>query len=158
MRTRLFVFAGSILLLSVGLSLLPPSPAAAQTAADSSAIHQTALDYIKGWYTADAKRMDRVLHPALRKRMVYTHPKTAADSLDRQDAQMLIQRTRRRSPTPEGQRRTNIRILDIYKDAASVRVDAERWVDYLQVAKWHGEWKIVNVLWELRRQPTAAKR
>jgi hypothetical protein len=158
MPSRLVVLAGSFLLLSVGLSLLSPSPAAAQTEADSSAIRQAALDYIEGWYTADAERMDRALHPALRKRMVYTHPKTTADSLDRQDAQMLIQRTRRRSPTPEGQRRTNIRILDIYKDAASVRVDAERWVDYLQVAKWRGEWKIVNVLWELRRQPTAAKR
>jgi hypothetical protein len=116
-----------------------------------------AQDYLLGWYTADAERMERALHPALKKRMVYTHPKTGADSLDRQDAQMLIQRTRRRSPTPEGQRRTNIRILDIYKDAASVRVDAERWVDYLQVAKWRGEWKIVNVLWELRRQPRASR-
>jgi hypothetical protein len=145
-------------LLTAAVVLLCGPTASAQSPADSTAIRQTALDYIEGWYTADAERMDRALHPALRKRMVYTHPKTTADSLDRQDAQMLIQRTRRRSPTPEGQRRTNIRILDTYKDAASVRVDAERWVDYLQVVKWRGEWKIVNVLWELRRQPTAAKR
>jgi hypothetical protein len=49
-------------------------------------------------------------------------------------------------------------ILDVYNDIASVRVDAQRWVDYLQVAKWRGDWKIINVLWELRRQPSAAKR
>jgi hypothetical protein len=26
---------------------------------------------------------------------------------------------------------------------------ASDWIDYLQLAKWNGEWKIVNVLWEL---------
>jgi hypothetical protein len=30
-----------------------------------------------------------------------------------------------------------------------VRIDAGAWVDFLQLAKWNGEWKIVNVLWEL---------
>jgi len=38
-----------------------------------------------------------------------------------------------------------------------VRIDANGWVDYLHVAKWQDEWKIVNVLWELRRQPTASR-
>jgi hypothetical protein len=157
MRTRLFVFAGSILLLSVGFSLLILSPAAAQTEADSSAIRQTALDYIDGYYTADAARMERALHPALKKRMVYTHPKTEADSLNRQDAQTLIASTRTREPTPQSKRRAEVTVLDIYKDAASVRIDATGWVDYLHVAKWRGDWKIINVLWELRRQPTASR-
>jgi|APHM01.1.fsa_nt_gi hypothetical protein len=88
--------------------------------------------------------------------MVYTHPKTGADSLDRQTARTLIQSTRTRTPTPESQRRTTVTVLDAYKDAASVRVDAQRWVDYLQMVKWKGDWKIMNVLWELRRQPGAS--
>jgi hypothetical protein len=117
-----------------------------------------ALDYIEGWYTADAERMEQALHPAVRKRLVYTHPETGADSLDRQTAQTLIQGTDRRTPTPKSQRRAEVTILDVYNDIASVRVDAQRWVDYLQVAKWRGDWKIINVLWELRRQPSAAKR
>ncbi len=33
------------------------SDAAAQSAADSAAIVQTALDYIEGWYSGDAERM-----------------------------------------------------------------------------------------------------
>ena len=147
----------SIVLLSAGGLLFAPS-AAAQSSADSSALRQVALDYIEGWYTADAERMERALHPAVRKRMVYTHPKTNADSLDQQTARTLLRSTGTRSPTPESQRRVEVTVLDVYKDAASVRVDAQRWVDYLQVAKWRGDWKIVNVLWELRRQPTAAKR
>jgi hypothetical protein len=31
-----------------------------------------------------------------------------------------------------------------------VRIDATRWVDYLQLAKVDGHWRIVNVLWEMR--------
>jgi hypothetical protein len=54
------------------------------------------------------------------------------------------------SPPPE-QRRNEVRILDVFRNAAIVRVDAGQWVDYLQEARWNGEWKIVNVLWELRR-------
>lgn len=156
MRDRIRPFL-SIVLLSVGGLLFAPL-AVAQPSADSSAIRQVALDYIEGWHTADAERMERALHPALRKRMVYTHPKTNADSLDRQTAQTLIRSTATRSPPPEPQRRVEVTVLDVYKDAASVRVDAQRWVDYLQMAKWRGDWKIVNVLWELRRQPTAAGR
>ena len=31
-----------------------------------------------------------------------------------------------------------------------VKIVARDWVDCLQVAKWEGEWKIVNVLWEMK--------
>jgi hypothetical protein len=34
--------------------------------------------------------------------------------------------------------------------AASARIDASSWVDYLQLAKWRGRWVIINVLWELK--------
>jgi hypothetical protein len=44
----------------------------AQTAADSAGIKQTALDYIDGWYTGDAARMERAVHPELAKRNVTT--------------------------------------------------------------------------------------
>jgi len=30
-------------------------------------------------------------------------------------------------------------------------VDADAWVDYLQLVKWQGHWVILNVLWEMRR-------
>jgi hypothetical protein len=34
-----------------------------------------------------------------------------------------------------------------------VKIVASDWVDYLQVAKFNGEWKIINVLWELKPKP-----
>jgi hypothetical protein len=31
-----------------------------------------------------------------------------------------------------------------------VKIVASDWIDYLQVAKFNGDWKIINVLWELK--------
>ena len=28
-----------------------------------------------------------------------------------------------------------------------IRILRNTWIDYLHVAKWNGEWKIINVLW-----------
>ena len=44
---------------------------------------------------------------------------------------------------------TLLTILDIFENAASVKVIARDWIDYLHVGKYNGEWRIVNVLWEL---------
>src|SRR5687767_10775121 len=135
--------------LLVFCSIIPA--ASAQTASDSSAIRQAALDYIQGWYAGDAARMERALHPELAKRIVRTD---AAGNfrLDQQSAMTLVQGTRNGggTQTPQADRRDDVRILDIFRNAASVRVDASDWVDYLQIAKWRGRWVIVNVLWELK--------
>src|SRR5918994_250405 len=46
-------------------ALILPAIARAQTAADSSAIRATALDYAEGWYDGNAERMSRAVHPEL---------------------------------------------------------------------------------------------
>ena len=123
----------------------------AQTQADSTAIRQTALDYIQGWYTADGPRMERALHPELAKRIVRSDT-LGNFRLDQQSAMTLTMNTRNGGgkDTPQADRRDDVRILDIFRNTASVRVDASYWVDYLQLAKWKGRWVIVNVLWELK--------
>ena len=122
------------------------------TAADSAAIRETALDYIEGWYEGNASRMERALHPELAKRIVRTDPKSGRSGLGSQSAMTLVNATKAGggTRTPEARRLKDVRILDIFENAASVRVDASDWVDYLQVAKWNGRWVIVNVLWELK--------
>ena len=124
----------------------------AQTAADSAAIRAAALDYIDGWYTGDAARMERALHPELAKRIVMTDS-TGRSTLGQMSALTLVQKTRAGydKDLPASQKREDVRILDIFQNTASVRIDAGTWVDYLHVAKWNGRWVIVNVLWEIRR-------
>ena len=133
------------------LALAAAPPARSQTATDSAGIRAAALDYIEGWYAGDADRMTRALHPQLAKRIVRTPP-AGASTLGEMGAETLIGYTRNGggSRTPVARQRKDVRILDIFEGAASVRVDAAEWVDYLQLGRWNGQWKIVNVLWEMR--------
>jgi putative lumazine-binding protein len=138
--TSLLAFAGCLAL---------TAPLAAQTAADTTGIRAAALDYIEGWYGADGARMERALHPELAKRNVSTDA-NGRSRLIQMTAMTLVQGTRNGggSYIPQARRSNTVRILDIYQGAASVRVDAADWIDYMQLAKWNGRWLIVNVLWE----------
>src|SRR3712207_2534846 len=121
----------------------------AQTPADAAAVKQTALDYIEGWYEGNAERMERALHPELAKRIVRTN-KEGYSNLGQMGAMSLVQGTRRGGgkETPKEKQQKEVTILDVFENAASVKVVASDWVDYLHIAKWNGRWVIVNVLWE----------
>lgn len=136
------------------LALIGAAPVHAQTSDDRTAIRRAALDYIEGWYTGDAERMERAVHPELAKRIVQTDTRSGQSILGQQSAMTLVRNTRAGGgkQTPEAQRLKEVTILDIYENAASVRVDASDWIDYLHLARWNGDWKIVNVLWELKPQ------
>lgn len=132
------------------VALSAPQRLAAQSAADSAAIVTASLDYIDGYYTGNAERMERALHPDLAKRIVNTDPQ-GRSRLGQMSAMTLVQGTRAGGGKDEAVKRTDVRILDIFQNTASVRIDAGTWVDYLHVAKFNGRWVIVNVLWEIRR-------
>jgi hypothetical protein len=140
-----------LILTTLALSL-SATPAHTQTAADSTAIRQTALDYIEGWYTADANRMSQAVHTKLVKRIFATHPKTGRQVFRDQDSTALVAATEKGygTRTPESKRRADVTVLDVFEGAASVKIDAAGWVDYLHLAKEGGEWQIVNVLWEMK--------
>jgi hypothetical protein len=125
------------------------TPLQGQTAADSAAIRAAALDYIEGWYTKNAARMERALHPRLAKRMVWIDSTGKSRLVDLTAAE-LVEGTRTHPPVPVSQRRRDVQILDLFGNAAVVRIDASEWVDYLQEIKWNGSWKIINVVWENR--------
>ena len=140
-----------LLLLAV---LLIPCAAQAQSGADSAGIRQAALDYIEGYYEGNAERMARAVHPELAKRIVNVDER-GRYRLGQMSAMTLVEGTRAGGgkDTPQSERRKDVRILDIYQNAASARIDASYWVDYLHLAKWNGRWVIVNVLWEMHPKP-----
>jgi hypothetical protein len=137
------------------LTLLGGSPAGAQTPADSAAIRATALDYIEGWYAGDAERMERALHPDLAKRIVRVDPGSGRARVDHMGALQLVQGTRaahgRETPPPAQQK--DVTILDVFGNAASAKIVASEWVDYLHLGRVGDRWVIVNVLWELKPRP-----
>lgn len=142
----------SIRFLAAVLVVLPVA-LPAQAAADSAGIRQAALDYIDGYYTGDGARMERAVHPELAKRIVRTNEQ-GRSQLGQMSAMSLVMGTRAGGgkDTPMAERRDDVTILDIYQNAASAKIYASGWVDYLHLAKWNGRWVIVNVLWELHPQ------
>jgi hypothetical protein len=138
-----------------GLSIVcvAPMSARAQTPADSAAIRGAALDYIEGFYSGDAERMERALHADLVKRIVQREP-GEPEVLQEMTAQQLIDMTAGGGGTgmPEERKRSDVSILDIHGDMAAVKIVAGAWVDYMHIARIDGEWKIVNVLWEMLPQ------
>jgi len=99
--------------------------------------------------------MERALHPELAKRIVRTDPKSGRSNLGQMSAMTLVQFTRSGGgkQTPKEKQQKDVSILDVFENAASVKVVASDWVDYLHMAKWSGRWVIVNVLWEMKPQP-----
>ena len=149
-----------IILLIIPAFLLNGVAFAQNTSPDeSAAITKTALDYIEGWYAGDAARMERALHPELAKRMISTDPKTGRSQFNHMGAMALIQHTRDGGgkKTPQDRQLKEVTILDRYNNAAVVKIVASDWIDYLEIAKINGEWKIINVLWELKPKPMSAE-
>lgn len=151
----------------VGISLLgslaalglygEPQPATAQHP-EAAEILSVALDYGEGWYEGDAERMKRALHPELAKRMVNTDPRSGRSRLSQQSAMTLMDNTGAGGGKNSGvaDQPSEATILDVYENAAIVKISGPQWVDYLQMAKWNSRWVIVNVLWELHPQESAA--
>ena len=119
---------------------------------DLEAIKKTALDYGEAWYGGDAARMERALHPELAKRALVPGPQPGKGKIDHLSAPGLVQRVRDGwgSKTPKDQIRIDVTILDVYGNAASVKLDMHNFIDYIHMSKMGGRWVIVNVLWELR--------
>jgi Putative lumazine-binding len=143
----------------VSILLLGPLAFSQANSDDNQAITKTALDYIEGWYTGDAVRMERALHPELAKRMISIDPKTGRSQFNHMGAMTLVQRTRDGfgKKIPHDRQLNDVTILDQYNNAAVVKIVASDWIDYLQVAKFNGEWKIINVLWELKPKSSTSE-
>lgn len=133
--------------------LTAPVALHAQTAADSSSIRATALDYVEGWYGGSPERMGRALHPELVKRIVVSDTATKRSVLENMGASALVNGTRHgwgKETTKERQQK-DVTILDVFGNAASVKAVMADWIDYIHMAKVDGRWVIVNVLWEMKR-------
>ena len=125
----------------------------AQTAADTTAIKETVMNYIEGFYTADGARMEKALHYDLAKRFV-TPARNGRNNVQHMSAMLLYKVTKmQKDQRPEhGELKCDIVINEVYGKVAIVRAETDffDFVDFIQLGKINGEWKIVNVIWELK--------
>ncbi len=138
-----------ILIMIVIAILLPLTGLQAQNGDDSAAIKKAALDYVEGWYSGNPERVERALYKDLVKRGIFTNPKTGKTRVNPITAEKMVEWTKKGAgKKPKDQWGIEVTIQDVYKNTASVKIVSVDFIDYAQVAKIDGEWKIVNVLWE----------
>lgn len=122
---------------------------AQDTEADKSAIKETTLNYIEGWYEGNPERMEKALHSDLTKRGVQVLPQTGNTILGYASKSNMVEYTRAGfGKLPPEERNIQVKILDIDGNMASVKAISVKFIDYIQMAKCDGKWLIVNVLWE----------
>jgi len=137
----------TIVLLAISVAAV----ASAQVSdADREAIEATALDYGMGYYEGDAARMERALHPDLAKRVVFPDPRSGKGWVSHMSAMKLVQATRNGggTKTPLEERKAVVTIMEVFGNAACVKLEMHDWNDYMHMVKLDSRWMIINVLWE----------
>lgn len=142
------------LLLTVATVLLTSGTQAGVQSTDAELIKQAAPDYIEGWYEGNAELMERAVHPELVKRIVQSEA-GGRSRLGQMSAMTSYSRLGEAVERAR-QKRTSKRTLQF--STFSVMPPARKlwlsdWIDYMHLARWHGRWVIVNVLWELKPSP-----
>ncbi len=127
----------------------------AQTKEDSLAIEKACRNYVEGWATGDVDRVAKGVSPELVKRTV-SQDKEGVSYINNMGASLLLIATKGnkegvkgRDLEPDKPFNLNVHISDISGDYALVKASNTKYgfFDYCQLAKFNGEWKIINVLW-----------
>jgi len=138
--------------LSLLFFLIVTGSITAQSTHDSLKVLETVHLYNEGWYEGDSMKMSQALHPELVKRIVQKFKDTGNDVVNTSSYNLMIQYTIAGygKHTPKEKQNDRVTLLDIYGNIACVKIEASNLVDYLQLVKYNGEWKIISVLWDLK--------
>jgi hypothetical protein len=117
--------------------------------ADREAVRLAALDYVEGVYNVEPARIERSVHPTLVKRGFYKD--TAAGPY--LESPMTYEQLVRLAGNWNKEKKRDISIkevavLDVLDQTAVAKVTAAWGIDYMQLAKFEGRWKIVQILWQ----------
>ena len=107
-------------------------------------IKEPVINYVEGWYNADGIQMEKSLHPDLIKR------RSLEGNIIEIYSEEMINLTKGRNKISENDRKYKIIVYDVFNQMACVKLISNSYVDYLQLAKFDNDWKIINVLWDLK--------
>jgi hypothetical protein len=138
--------------LALALCAMPGRGAIGQSAADSAAVMAASMDYIDGYWERDTARLSRGLHPELAKRQVVSSRTGAPDRISPLTTERMINSAVRSAGNPPNpDRQSDVRILHMFGNMATVVVDAGAWLDYMHLARWNGQYRIFNIMYDFRR-------
>lgn len=139
------------LTLTLIITVIFSCAAIANTPHDNEGIQRAVLNYIESQHKTDPDLMKRSLDKKLAKR-TYWKSKEGSEFIMETDFKTMLSVAENYNkngdkfpPTPK----VDIDILDIDNRAASVKLTADDWIDYMHLYKNdNNEWKIINVLWQ----------
>jgi hypothetical protein len=117
--------------------------------ADREAVRLAALDYVEGVYNVEPARIERSVHPSLVKRGFYKDAPGGPYVESPMTYEQLVRLAG--NWNKEKKRDTSIKevaVLDVLDQTAVAKVTAQWGIDYMQLAKFEGRWKIVQILWQ----------
>lgn len=118
-------------------------------AADKAAVHQAALDYVDALYEADPVKVERSVHPSLSKRGFMKRPAGEYGPMGTMTYEQLVALAG--TWNKDRQRDTSIKkieVMEVLDQTAVAKITAQWGIDYMQLAKFDGRWKIVNIVWQ----------
>lgn len=135
--------------------LLLPVAAYGQTDDDYAAVHRAVLDYVDALYDVRPALIERSVSPRLAK-IGYVRRTDADGAATYREGAMTYDELMRLAGTWNAdQRRADpeaapkyVTVLDVLDQTATAKLEAQWGVDYLQLAKQDGRWRIVHVLWQ----------
>ncbi len=124
----------------------------AQVNQDSVNVLKIVSLYNQGWYEGDSAKMSKALHYELVKRTVNKFKDTGNDVVNNLSYNLMMQYiiAGYGTHTPKDKQNDKVTLHDIYGNIATVKVESEDIVEYLQLVKFRGEWKVLNVLWDVK--------
>lgn len=115
---------------------------------DSVAIEKTIINYIEHFFLNDFEQMNKSLHPRLAKRGI-DPDRTLSDDYPPEALKDLMQK---KQALPKTAQKNKVTDIKVFRDAATASLitgyPRTRWVEFIHLARFEGEWKIVNVMWE----------
>lgn len=140
--------------LMVGLGILlvwsdSGAAGAAALAADEDGVRAAVLDYVEGVYDVEPERIERSVHPSLRK---IGWVQRADGSWGTSPMTFEQLRDLAASWNADGHvgpdAAKEITVLDVLDQTATAKLVADWGVDYFHLARIDDRWQIVNVIWQ----------
>ncbi|HSM05156.1 MAG TPA: nuclear transport factor 2 family protein [Longimicrobiales bacterium] len=122
---------------------------AAQNGSDRVGVERAAMDYLEGFYEGSPEKLRRSVHPEVLKfGFAWDEDRYRRVPMSFQEMLTFAERVRDqgRQPGPDAPKR--VEVLDVLDQTAVAKVHAWWGSDYLTMARYDGEWKIVQVLWQ----------
>jgi len=135
----------AVLAVSIALVLSVSTGAQQSTSStdDSSGVRATVKNYIEGYFTGDAARIEKTLHPNYLKHIIHGD----IPMRERTGPQMMKEVRATGVPEmPATHKTEEVTVLDVSGVIASAKLVTPEWTDYITLNKVNGQWKILSVV------------